>query len=128
LVSELDFFYIFQAERKEEHFTAMPPRRRGRPMAMPDPAVEREMRELHAKFDSMEIAQRRIVDTRDISEDESENEDGNEGEEVAVEDDADECLFKVVARIGAIEKMDIPVYEGNIDVEELLDLIRALDK
>jgi hypothetical protein len=33
-----------------------------------------------------------------------------------------------VARIGAREKMDILVYEGNLDVEELLDWIRALDK
>jgi hypothetical protein len=24
--------------------------------------------------------------------------------------------------------MDIPIYEGNLDVEELLDYIRALDK
>jgi hypothetical protein len=37
-------------------------------------------------------------------------------------------LFRVVARIGAREKMDIPVYEGNLDVEELLDWIRDLDK
>jgi hypothetical protein len=40
----------------------------------------------------------------------------------------DECLFRVVARIGAREKMEIPMYEGNLDVEELLDWIRALDK
>jgi hypothetical protein len=38
-----------------------------------------------------------------------------------VEDVVEECLFKVVARIGAREKMDIPLYEGNLDVEELLD-------
>jgi hypothetical protein len=29
--------------------------------------------------------------------------------------------------MGAKEKMDIPVYEGNLDAEELLDWIRALD-
>jgi hypothetical protein len=40
----------------------------------------------------------------------------------------DECLFKSVARICAREKMDIPVYEVNLDVEEILDWIRALDK
>jgi hypothetical protein len=56
----------------------MPPRRRDR--QIPDPAVEREMRELCAGLDAMEIAQRDTVDTGDISEDESENEDGNEGE------------------------------------------------
>jgi hypothetical protein len=53
---------------------------------------------------------------------------GNEGEEVAVEDAAEERLFRVVARIGSREKMDIPMYEGNLDVEELLDWIRALEK
>jgi hypothetical protein len=41
-------------ERKEENFSAMPPRRRDRPM--PDPAVEREMCELCARLDAMEIA------------------------------------------------------------------------
>jgi hypothetical protein len=29
--------------------------------------------------------------------------------------------------MGSKVKMDIPVYEGNLDVEELLDSIRALD-
>jgi hypothetical protein len=104
----------------------MPLRRRDRPM--PDLVVEREMHELHARLESMETTQRCTVDAGDISEDESENEVGREGEEVAVEDAADEHLFRVVARIGARVKMDIPVYEGNLDVEELLDWIRALDK
>jgi hypothetical protein len=49
----------------------------------------------------------------DINEADSENEAGH-GEEVAVEDAVDEHLFRVVARIGAREKMDIPIYEGNL--------------
>jgi hypothetical protein len=36
-------------------------------------------------------------------------------------------LIRDVARMSARAKMDIPVYEGNLDVEELLDWIRALD-
>jgi hypothetical protein len=100
------------------------PRRRDR--QLPDPAREREMRELRARLDAMETTQRHTVDAGDISESESENEARNE--EVAAEDAAEERLFRVVARIGAREKMDIPVYEGNLDVEELLDWIRALDK
>jgi hypothetical protein len=127
VVSEhIIFFFLSIAERKEENFTTMPPRRRDRPM--PDPVVEREMHELHARLDAMETTQSCTVDTGDINKVESENEARNEGEEIAVEDAADECLFRVVARIGAREKMDIPVYEGNLDVEELLDWIRALDK
>jgi hypothetical protein len=104
----------------------MPPRRRDR--QLPDPAVEREMCELHARLDAMETTQRHTVDARDINEDESEDEAGIEGEEVVVEDAVEERLFRAVARIGAREKMDIPVYEGNLDVEELLYWIRALEK
>jgi hypothetical protein len=96
-------------------------------MSMPDPAREREMRELRARLDAMETTQRRTVDVGDISEADSENEDGNEEEEVAAKDVGDEHLFRVVARIGAREKMDIPLYEGNLDVEDLLDWIRSLD-
>jgi hypothetical protein len=102
----------------------MPPRRRER--EMPDPAVEREMRELRARLDAMETTQRHTVNDGDISKDESGNE--AENEEVAIEDAAEEFLFKAVARIGAREKMNIPMYEGNLDVGELLDWIRALDK
>jgi hypothetical protein len=86
----------------------MPLRRRDRPM--PNPAVEREMRELSARLDAMETTQRCTIDAGDISEDESENEAGNKGEEVAVKVAVDECLFKVVVRIGAREKMEIPMY------------------
>jgi hypothetical protein len=95
----------------------MPLRRRER--AIPDPVVEREMRELRAKIDAMETAQRCTVNTSDINEDESENEAKNK--EVAVKDVVEECLFKVVARIGAREKINIPMYKGNLDVEELLN-------
>ena len=78
------------------------------------------MHELRARIDAMETTQRWKVDTGDISEAESED----ECKEVVAEDAAKELLFKAIARIGAIEKMDIPVYEGNLDVEEILDWIR----
>jgi hypothetical protein len=48
-------------------------------------------------------------------------------EEVAAEDAVNECLIKAIARMDVKAKMDIPVYEGNLDAEELLDWIRALD-
>jgi hypothetical protein len=51
----------------------MPPRRHhDRPM--PDPVVEREMRELRARLDAMEMAQRQTTEVGDVSEAESENE------------------------------------------------------
>jgi hypothetical protein len=45
---------------------------------------------LRARLDAMETTQRHTVNARDVSEAESENEAGNEGEEVAAEDAADE--------------------------------------
>jgi hypothetical protein len=85
------------------------------------------MRELHAQLDAMETKQRRTPDTGDICEDERKNE-GGHGEEFVAKDVVEECLFKVVARIGARAKMDILMYEGNLDVEEFLEWLRALDK
>jgi hypothetical protein len=100
---------------------------RRRDIPMPDPPVEREMHELRARLDAMETTQRHTVDTGDISEADSEDKVGH-GEEVTVKDAVDECLFRSIARIGAREKMEILMYEGNLDVEEILDWIRALDK
>jgi hypothetical protein len=94
---------------------------------MPDPTLEMEMRELCARLDAMETTQRRTTDIGDISEAKRENEAGAE-EEFVTEDAVEEHLFKVVAIIGAREKMDIPMYEGNLDVEDLLYWFRALDK
>jgi hypothetical protein len=120
----------------------MPPRRRDR--QSPDPEEEREMprgrgrevqnleveRNLHklrARVVDMEIRKRCTTDVGDISESENEDDSGHGEEEIPTEDAANERLLKAVARMGAKVKMDIPVYEGNLDVEELLDWIRALD-
>jgi hypothetical protein len=117
--------------RRRDRQTPDPPeerevlRRRGR--QMPDPAMEREMRDLRAILEDMEITQRCTIDVGDLSDFESENEVEHEGEEVTAKDAANECLIRVVSRMGAKVKMDIPVYEGNLDAEELLDWIRALD-
>jgi hypothetical protein len=75
----------------------------------------------------METTQRQTPDIGGVSEAENENEAGFK-EEVVAEDAAEERLFKVVARIGVELKMDISMYEGNLDVEKLLDWFRALDK
>ena len=44
------------------------------------------------------------------------------------EDVAEERLLRVVVKMGAREKMEIPMYEGHLDVEELLDWIREMEK
>jgi hypothetical protein len=129
-------------KESDKEISAMPPRRRdrqtpdpleereiprGRGRQVPNPAMEREMRDIRARLVDMETAQRHTASVRYVSESESEDEARHEGEEVAAEDAANECLLRAAARMGAREKMDIPVYEGNLDAEEILDWIRALD-
>jgi hypothetical protein len=81
VVSELrTSSFLSVAERIGEHFIAMLPRIRDRPMPMPDPTREREMCELCARLDAMETTQRCTIDAGDISKVESENEAGNKGE------------------------------------------------
>jgi hypothetical protein len=99
-------------------------RQRGRQMT--DPTIEREMRDLRARLEDMETSQRRTASAGDLSDSESKFEAEHE-EEVAAEDASNECLIRAIARMGARAKMDIPFYKGNLDVEELLDWIRALD-
>jgi Icc-related predicted phosphoesterase len=74
----------------------------------------------------METAQRCTVSAGDLSDSESEIEVEHE-EDVAAEDASNECLIRAIARMGTRTKMDILVYEGNLDAEELLDWIRALE-
>jgi hypothetical protein len=101
------------------------PRRRGR--KMPEPAMATKMHDLRARIENMETTQRRTVGVGDLSDSESENEVEHEEEEILAEDATNERLIRVVARMGARAKMDIPVYEGNLNAEEILDWIRALD-
>jgi hypothetical protein len=81
-------------------------------------AVKREMRELHTRLDSMETTQRRELDVGDVSDAESEE---MEVEGAVGEDVVEEHLLKVLVKLGAREKIEIPMYKGNLDVEELLD-------
>jgi hypothetical protein len=48
------------------------PKRRGR--QVPDPTMAREMRDLHARIEDMEMAQRCTVGVGDLSDSKSENE------------------------------------------------------
>jgi hypothetical protein len=119
------------SSRRKDRQTTNPEEEReiskGRGRQMQNPEVERDLHDIRARLVDMEIKQRCTTDARDVSESESENEAGHDGEEVAAEDAANERLIRAIARMGAKAKMDIPVYEGNMDVEELLDSIRSLD-
>jgi hypothetical protein len=87
----------------------------------------REMRNLHARMEDMETSQRRKDDIGDISESKDEGDVGHREEEIPEEDAASEHLLKVVARMSTKVRIDILVYEENLDAEELLDWIRDLD-
>jgi hypothetical protein len=136
LISKPDFVCILQTGKARKKISAMPLRRRDRQTPdlpedremsrergrqVPNPAMERDIHDLCTRVVDMEIKQSHTAGVGDVSESESEDEDGHEREEVIVEDVANEFLIKAVARMGAREKMDIPVYEGNLDDEEILD-------
>ena len=73
----------------------------------------------------MEAAQRRAPGVGDINDAESEE---VEVKEDARENVAEECLLREVVILGARAKIEVPMYEGNLDVEEMLDWVRAMDK
>jgi hypothetical protein len=87
------------------------------------------MQELRAILEAMEATQRREPDTGYVSDAESEEEMGeNVIEEAAGEDVAEEHLLRVVSRLGGRAKIEVPMYEGNLNAEELLDWLRSIDK
>jgi hypothetical protein len=82
--------------------------------------MEMEMRDFHARMYVMKTTQRRAPNTGDISDAENEE---REIEEFVVDVAIEDHLLKEVMKLGAREKIDIPMYEGNLDVEELLHWI-----
>jgi hypothetical protein len=66
------------------------------------------------RLDAMETSQRRAPDARDIIEDERED---MEIEENVAKDASQDRLLKVVSRIGARARIEVPMYEGNLEVE-----------
>jgi hypothetical protein len=77
------------------------------------------------RLDTMETMKRREPDDGDISEAEFEE---IEVEENVVENVAQDCLIKVVSKIGAKARIEVPMYEGNLEVEEFLDWVHVMEK
>jgi hypothetical protein len=100
-------------------------RERGRPRQNLE--VERQLQELRSMIVDMGVKQRRKADAGDTSESDDEGDAGQGAGEIPMEDAANERLMNAIARMSSKTKMDIPTYEGNMDAEELLDWIRALD-
>jgi hypothetical protein len=85
------------------------------------------MREIRARLEAMEAGQRRVPDVGDINGAESEEVEV-EVEETAGENVVEERLLRAVVKLRARAKIEIPMYEGNLDAEELLDWIRSIGK
>jgi hypothetical protein len=96
-------------------------RRRGRPAGNPE--MERQIRDLRARLEEMETTQRRGAGTAEFSDSKVEEEAGHAEEKVSAEDASTERLIKSISRMSSKTKMDIPVYEGSLNAEELLDWI-----
>jgi len=103
----------------------MPPRRgvgvaRGRPEA--NAILLEEIQSLHTRMDTKETAQRRALDegVESAAEASSEEEEEEENETTKV--------IKMLAKVGGKPKVEIPMYEGSLNAEELMDWISALDK
>ena len=62
----------------------------------------------------------------DVSEEEevAEAEEGVEPEEEGVE----EKLIRAIMGVSSRPRMEVPLYEGNLNVDELMDWINTLDK
>jgi hypothetical protein len=76
------------------------------------------MKQLHAWLDAMETTQRRAPEGGDVIEVESEY---VEAKEVVGEQAAEKLLLRAIIKMGTKEKIEVPMYEGNLNVEELLD-------
>jgi hypothetical protein len=100
-------------------------RERGRPRQNLE--VERQLQELRSMIVDMGVKQRRKADAGDTSESDDEGDAGQGAGEIPTEDAANERLMNAIAQMSSKTKMDIPTYEGNMDAEEMLDWIRALD-
>lgn len=70
----------------------------------------------------METAQRRVLDEENANaeEESSEEEEGEESETTKV--------LKMLAKASGRPKVEIPLYEGKLNVEDVMDWISALEK
>ena len=92
-------------------------RDRGRQAAETD--TQGELRQLHARMEAMERKNSENIGTDD-EEESSEDEREEVAEEVKV--------LKMLMKASNQPRVEVPMYEGNLNVEELMDQINALNK
>lgn len=92
---------------------------RGRPVA--NVALKIETRSIQHRLDTMQTTQRRGDDMGNASE-EKESSSEKEGE-ASIE----EKIVKMIAKMFLRWKMEVHVYESNLNVDELMNWINAMD-
>jgi hypothetical protein len=94
-------------------------RGRGRGIHVANVEVIEEMRNLQARLEAMESTQRRGANWGDVSEEEEvvEVEERVDPEEEGVEERLVRAIMGVISR----PRMEVPLYEGNLNVDELMD-------
>ena len=102
----------------------MSPRRGiGRGRLEPNVVLIEEVRRLRERMETMETTQRRAPDERT----ESSSEESDEEVEAREENEIAKVL-KMLAKVGSKPKIEIPMYEGSLNAEELMDWIRSIDQ
>eukprot|EP00253_Pinus_taeda_P018811 PITA_18811 len=82
-----------------------------------------EVQRLHERMETMETAQRRAPDERT----ESSSEESDEEVEAGEENETSKVL-KMLAKVGSKPKIEIPMYEGSLNAEGLMDWFRSIDQ
>eukprot|EP00253_Pinus_taeda_P030391 PITA_30391 len=74
-------------------------------------------------METMETAQRRAPDVKTESSSEASDEEDEAGEETETAK-----VLKMLAKVGSKPKIEIPMYDGSLNAEELMDWIRSIDQ
>ncbi|KAH9292214.1 hypothetical protein KI387_042602, partial [Taxus chinensis] len=90
-------------------------------------ALAEDIRNLTARLRDLEEAQRRGIEMAEVSDGEQEPPEEELTAEVE-EETPEERLIRAIMKVNTKPKMEVPMYEGNLNVEELIDWIKALDK
>lgn len=93
---------------------------RGRPE--PNAILLEEVQILHARMETIETAQRRAPDEGA----ESSSEESATNVEEVEEDNETTKVIMMLVKVGGKPKVEIPMYEGSLNAEELMDWIRSI--
>ncbi|KAH9303468.1 hypothetical protein KI387_015051, partial [Taxus chinensis] len=78
------------------------------------------------RLQDVEISQRRCIDLGDVSEEEPKA--TIVSEVTVLEDRPKEILLKAIIGASSKPKVEIPMYEGTLKLEDLIDWIYVMDK